>query len=90
MKAKWKGDPKILPDGVEVTILAVDPDDPDTQFGRQACWIKWLMEGFTAPMYRSCNMDDLEFEKPPTDIPGIRRQLGERYPVITAYLAGRD
>lgn len=60
MKAKWNGDPKILPEGVEVTILATDPDDPDARFGRQACWIKWLMDGFEAPMYRSCNMDDLE------------------------------
>lgn len=60
MKAKWIGDSKILPDGVEVTILATDPDDPDARFGRQACWIKCLADGFEAPMYRSCNMDDLE------------------------------
>ncbi|MBX5206674.1 hypothetical protein [Rhizobium sp. NZLR11] len=61
MKAIWNGDEKILPTGVEVTILATDPTDPDAQFGREACWIKWLMDGFEAPMYRSCNMDDLAF-----------------------------
>ena len=60
MKVKWIGDEKILPEGAEVTILATDPDDPDARFGRGACWIKWLLDGFDAPMYRSCNMDDLE------------------------------
>lgn len=56
MSALWVGDPEIIPIGEEVTILAVDWTDPDT---RKACWIRWWPEIREYPIYRSCDLSDI-------------------------------
>lgn len=53
--ATWTGDENILPLGVRVDVLATDPACPD---GRGAAWVRWW--GFDHPMYRSCDLADLE------------------------------
>lgn len=58
--AKWAGDRDILWAGVEVKILAVDDDDPDVE-ARRACWVRHWPEGRDFPMYRSCELADLDF-----------------------------
>lgn len=67
--AVWRGGSKILPDGARVTILAADPagrskhDVP----ARTACWIRYQREGGEYPMYRSCDLADLEVREATID-----------------------
>lgn len=53
----WRGDDSVLPAGVEVVVLATDPDCPDR---RGAAWIRWWPKEAIFPDYRSCDICDLE------------------------------
>jgi hypothetical protein len=55
--ARWAGSSDVLPEGVRVQVLAVDPDCPDM---RGAAWVKWIPAGSEFPRYRSCDLTDLE------------------------------
>lgn len=57
VKARWAGDSTKLQVGAEVTILATDHSDPST---RKACWIRYWPAERDFPVYRSCDLADLE------------------------------
>lgn len=65
-KAKWAGDSAVLPVGVSVDVLAVDPaGHASWHFGidsgvpaRTAAWIRWW--DWDHPQFRSCDLADLE------------------------------
>lgn len=59
IKAIWRGDDKILREGSEVVILAFDPTDPNVP-ARMACWVRHWPEHRDFPVYRSCDLSDLE------------------------------
>jgi len=66
VNAVWCGDSHILEPGWEVEVLASDPDGcmprggPMTIPARTACWIRYWPENERFPMYRSCDLADLE------------------------------
>lgn len=55
---KWAGDDR-LPSGCDVAILAVDCDDPSVP-ARMACWVRHWPAGRDYPVYRSCDLCDLD------------------------------
>lgn len=56
--ATWNGDDEVLPVGAEVTVLATDPEDPAVP-ARRACWVRYWPDTREAPMYRSCDLNEL-------------------------------
>jgi hypothetical protein len=66
--AKWVGDSDILGVGWPVEVLASDPRPAEVLDGhtlprlrgRTACWVRCLPEGRDSPMYRSCDLWDLD------------------------------
>lgn len=57
--ATWAGDEDILNPGSPVEILKTDTDDPSVP-ARRACWIRHWPENREYPVYRSCDLSDLE------------------------------
>lgn len=57
VKAIWRGDNTILYENSEVTVLAYDPADPSQ---RKACWIRHWPDKRDFPVYRSCDVTDLD------------------------------
>jgi hypothetical protein len=68
IEAKWAGDSTVLGTGWRVEVLASDPLPGEIidghqlprLLGRTACWIRFWPDGRDAPMYRSCDLFDLE------------------------------
>jgi len=68
IEAKWAGDSTVLGTGWRVEVLASDPLPGEIIDGHQlprlpgrtACWIRFWPDGRDAPMYRSCDLFDLE------------------------------
>jgi hypothetical protein len=58
MEAVWTGDDR-LPDGSRVEILACDPEDPSVS-ARMAIWIRRWPKERDFPVYRSCDLSDVE------------------------------
>lgn len=63
--AKWTGDSTILPSGADVTVVAVDNDDPSVP-ARRAAWVRYWPGNRDYPMYRSCDLSDLDLPTAPT------------------------
>lgn len=58
--AKWVGDGDVLPPDEDVLVLAVDEEDPSVP-ARRACWVRYWRADLRSPMYRSCDLSDLDF-----------------------------
>lgn len=58
IKAKWVGDDR-LHENSEVEILASDPADPNVP-ARMAIWVRSWPEARSHPVYRSCDLCDVE------------------------------
>lgn len=68
VEAKWAGDSNVLRVGWLVEVLASDPLPAEIINGHQmprlpgrtACWVRFWPNGRDAPIYRSCDLNDLE------------------------------
>lgn len=67
----WIGSEEIMLRDTEVVILAVDNDDPSAP-GRRACWVRNWPSQRDFPVYRSCDLCDLNVDWAPLTPPPPR------------------
>lgn len=76
IEAVWQGDDDVLPRGMIVDVLASDPRPGRVINGRTltrlpghtACWVRCTADGAAHPMYRSCDLSDLDLSDKDFDL----------------------